>query len=81
MASAYVSSLKLKTKKSIGLRNIYIFVVIHQTGFFFLMFILFLFSPETECEQGRGRERGRENPRQAPCCQHRAQHGAQSHEL
>ena len=26
------------------------------------------------------RERERENPKQAPCCQPRARHGAQSHE-
>ena len=36
---------------------------------------------ETTCEseQGRGRERERENPKQAPCCQCRAQHGAPCH--
>ena len=28
-----------------------------------------------------GRERGRQNPKQALHCQHKAQHGAQTHEL
>ena len=37
---------------------------------------------ETQCEQGRGRERGRHRIRsglQAPSCQHRARHGARTH--
>ena len=37
---------------------------------------------ETEHKQGRGRDkREKENPKQAPCCQHRAQHGAWTHKL
>ena len=50
---------------------------------FFLMFIIFERERETECEQGRGRERGRHRIRdgfQALSCQHRAQHGAWTHE-
>ena len=53
---------------------------------FFLIFLkhLFIFKRqrEAEYEQGRGRERGTHRIRsrlQAPSCQHRVQHGAQTH--
>ena len=36
---------------------------------------MFIFEIEHELEQGQ-REREMQNPKQAPCCQHRAQHGA-----
>ena len=51
---------------------------------FFLTFIHFLRVRETEHQQGRGRERGRHRIRsrlQAPSCQHRGRHRAQTHEL
>ena len=55
------------------------------TFFFYLFFYcLFLRERERERQQGRGRERGRHrlwNRLQAPSCQHRAQCGAQTHEL
>ena len=45
---------------------------------FFLNVYLFILK---EYELGGAqRARGRENPKQAPHCQHRASHGAQSHE-
>ena len=52
--------------------------------YFFKCLFIFERETETEYEQGRGRERGRHRIRsglQAPSCQHRAQHGARTHEL
>ena len=42
--------------------------------FFFFKFIYLFWEKACVCvrERGKGRERKRENPKQAPCCQHRA---------
>ena len=46
--------------------------------------LIFIFERETECKQGRGRERGRHriwSRLQGLSCQHRVRHGAWTHEL
>ena len=52
---------------------------------FFIYFctLIYFWETETECEWGRGRERGRHRTQsrlQALSCQHRAWHGARTHE-
>ena len=48
---------------------------------FFIIFKMFIYFWEREITSGEGqREREREDPKQAPHCQHRARHGAQTHE-
>ena len=49
----------------------------------FFILNVYLFWRETKCKHGRGRERGRHRIRsrlQALSCQHRARHGARTHE-
>ena len=59
-------------------------------AFIFFQRLFIYFERQRKCEWGgaeKGRERDRErmnewmNPKQAPCCQRRAQHGAWSHQL
>ena len=59
---------------------LFIFIFIYL--FIFLMFSFILWERESACGQvGAGPESGeRENPKQAPCRQHRAQPGGQTHE-
>ena len=50
----------------------------------FFKCLFFLFERDTEYKQGRGRERRRhriQSRLQAPSCQHRARHGAGTHDL
>ena len=55
----------------------------HSDLHFLSFFNVYLFLRETECKQGRGRERGRHriwSRFQALSCQHRAWYGARTHE-
>ena len=50
--------------------------------YFILFYFIYFWEGETECEQGRSRERGRHRVRsrlQVLSCQHRARGGAQTH--
>ena len=54
-----------------------LFVCLFACLFFVLLCCL---RGQRQCKWGRGRRRGRENPKQAPHCQCRARHRAQTHE-
>ena len=50
--------------------------------FILLIFLNFIYlEQKSESEGNRGREKERENPKQTPCCQHRARCGAPSHKV
>ena len=73
----------MNQKRYERIKHLY-FLFLQTFRYIFLMFYLFLGQRETEHERGRGRERGRHrigNRLQVPSCQHRARHGAQTHEL
>ena len=51
--------------------------------FYFILMLIYFWERQTECKLGRGRERGRHriwSRLQALSCQHRARHGARTHE-
>ena len=69
-------------RKRSNFLNLFLFYFFLTADFFFLSLFIY-FERERAQEQGRDREGGgeRESPKQALCCQHRAQCEAQSHEL
>ena len=83
----FIQLLLIIIKKKVAFFNSYwVFiqglVKMGELSFFSSLFIYF--ERESAHVQGgteRERERERENPKQFPCCQHRACRGAQSHEL
>ena len=51
------------------------------SGLCFFVCFKFYSERDRDSTSGIGAERGeRENPKQAPCCQHKAQYGALTHE-